>query len=80
MKFEEIQKAILGLSSEDRLRLMREVGPEWCESMVSSPDAMAQMMPRCREMMGRHPGMMVRMREMMSGMCGPMRGGPGKQG
>lgn len=75
MKFEEIKKAILGLSTEDRLRLMREVGPELCESMMGNPDAMAQMMPQCREMMGRHPKMMARMREMMSGMCGPMRGG-----
>lgn len=73
MEFEEIMKAILGLSAEDRLRLMREVGPEWCESMMSNPDAMAQMMPQCREMMGRHPEMMARMREMMSGMCGPER-------
>ena len=75
MKFEEIKKAILELSPEDRLRLMREVGPELWESMMTDPDAMAQMMPQCREMTSRHPEMMVRMREMMSGMCGPMRGG-----
>jgi hypothetical protein len=71
MKLEEIKKAILKLSSEDRVRLMQEVGPELCESMMDSPDAMAQMMPRCRDMMGRHPEMRARMREMMSGMCSP---------
>ena len=70
MTLEEVKKAILDLSAEDRLRLIREVGPELCESMMSNPEAMAEMMPRCREMMSRHPEMMARMRQMMSGMCG----------
>jgi len=72
MKFEEIKKAIMRLSTEDRLHLMREVGTEWCEAMMSNPDAMAQMMPQCREMM-------ARMREMMSGMCRPEGQTGGKQ-
>lgn len=71
MKFEEIKNAILELSPEDRLRLMREIGPELCEFMMNDPNAMAAMMPQCREMMGRHPDMMARMREMMSSMCNP---------
>ena len=70
MKVEEIKKAILELSTEERMRLMREVGPELCESMMGNPDAMAEMMPRCREMMAWHPGMMGRMQEMMSHMDG----------
>jgi hypothetical protein len=79
MKLEEIKKAILSLSPEDRLRLMQEVGPELCESMMGNPDAMGEMMPRCRDMMGRHPGMMTRMREMMSGMCMPEGQAGGKK-
>lgn len=71
MNVEEIKKAILELSPQDRLRLMQEVGPELCESMISNPDAMTQMMPQCGEMMSKHPEMRARMREMMSGMCGP---------
>ncbi len=55
MKIEEIKQAILKLSPEDRLRLMQEVGPELCESMMVNRDAMAEMMPRCREMMSKHP-------------------------
>lgn len=71
MNVEQIKKAILELSRQDRLRLLQEVGPELCEAMMSAPGAMEQMMPRCREMMSKHPEMMARMREMMSGVCGP---------
>lgn len=38
---------------------------------MGNPDAMAEIRPRCREMMSKHPEMMARMREMMSGRCGP---------
>ncbi len=78
MKFEELKKGVLELSPNDRLRLMWEVGPKLCESMTGNPDTTAQMMPQCREMMGRHPEMMARMREMMSCMRGPE--GPGSRG
>ena len=77
MKFEDIKKALLELSPEDRRRLMQEVGPALCESMMSNPEVMTEMMPRCREMMGRHPEMMARMQEMMSGMCRPAGQGGG---
>lgn len=40
MNIQEMKQAILELSPKDRLRLMREVGPELCESMMGNPDAM----------------------------------------
>ena len=71
MRFEEIKKVVLGLSVEDRLRLMQEVGPEMCKAMMDNPEAMARMMPPCRETMGTHSEKRARMREMMSSMCAP---------
>lgn len=68
MNVEEIAEAIRKLSDEDRIRLMKAVGPDLCDIMMSHPEAMAAVMPGCRDMMGRHPDMMARMQEMMSGM------------
>ena len=70
MKIEDIKKAILELKPEDRMRLIMDIGPELCESVMGNPDTMAQMMPRCREMKRKHPDMMKRMRDMMSQMGG----------
>ena len=70
MNVEEIAEAIRKLSDEDRIRLMKAVGPDLCDIMMSHPEAMAAVMPGCRGMMGRHPDMMARMQEMMSGMRG----------
>lgn len=66
MTLEELKKAILALSPQDQLRLLQEVGPQLCASVMGNSDAMAQMRPQCREMMSRYPKMMARLRQMMS--------------
>lgn len=73
---EEIRDAILQLTAEQRARLMREVGPDLCRSVMQNPEIMAQMMPRCEEMMmdpDVRKGMGLMMERMMANM---MPGGP----
>ena len=57
MKIEELKKAILQLSPQDRLCLMQEVGPELCESIMRDPKAIANMTRFCRWMMSGSPEM-----------------------
>ena len=59
MNVETIAAAIRELSDEDRLRLIKAVGSDLCNTMMHHPEAMAEVMPRCRGMMGRHPDMMA---------------------
>ena len=73
---EEIRDAILQLTSEQRGRLMTEVGPDLCRSVMGNPALMMEMMPRCQEMM-KDPEVMKAMRPMMERMMqGMMPGGP----
>ncbi len=74
---EEIRDAILKLTTEGRIRLMTEVGPDLCRSMMANPALMMEMMPRCQEMMTKDPEVMKAMRSMMEGMMkNMMTGGP----
>lgn len=80
-RVEEIRDAILQLTPEQRARLMTEVGPDLCRSVMGAPALMMEMMPRCQEML-RDPEVMKTMRPMMERMMqGMMPGGPwGKKG
>lgn len=51
MKLEDLKQEILALSSEQKLQLVKEIGPALCEAIMSQPEAMKEMMPMCREMM-----------------------------
>ena len=64
---EDIREAILALTSQDKARLMAEVGPDLCRSVVENPESMKQMFPRCEEMM-RDPDVQKVMRPMMEQM------------
>lgn len=73
---EEIRDAILQLTAEQRARLMAEVGPDFCRAVMQNPEIMAQMMPRCEEMMT-DPGVRKSMGPMMERMTEYMTpGGP----
>jgi len=75
----EIRKAILQLTPEQWARLMTEVGPDLCRSVMQNPEIMAQMMPRCQETMMKNPELMKAMRPMMERMMQSMMGGSGRQ-
>lgn len=77
MDFEAIRDAVRNLSEADRARLMAELGPELCRSVMQSPDFMERMMPRCEEMM-QDPEVRKFMYPMMQRMMPWMMGG-GKQ-
>jgi hypothetical protein len=70
---EEIRDAILQLTPDERARLMAEVGPELCRSMMGNPALMIEMMPGCQNMM-KDPEVIKAMRPMMERM---MRGNAG---
>ncbi len=74
MEFEALRDAIRNLSLADRARLMSEVGPELCSSIMRDPNLMKQMMPRCEEMM-KDPQMQQVMRSMMQRMMAWMMSG-----
>ena len=65
MNREEIQQAIHELSDDEKIALMKEVGPAICKAVMSRPDAMRAMMPMCREMMSNRLETMARMCETM---------------
>ncbi|HOL94606.1 MAG TPA: hypothetical protein PLH79_09685 [bacterium] len=65
MKREELEQAILELPPEEKIRLMKDIGPVLCDTLMSRPGAMEEMMPLCRKIMADRPKMMARMREMM---------------
>ncbi len=74
---EEIRDAILKLTTEERTRLMTEVGPDLCRSMMANPALMMEMIPKFQEMMTKDPEVMKAMRPMMEGMMkNMMAGGP----
>lgn len=58
MKLEDLKREILDLPSEQKMLLMKEIGPALCDAITNHPGAMKEIMPLCREMM-------ARMREMM---------------
>lgn len=57
MNRDEVKKAVLDLSSEDRFQLMLEIGPDMCRGIMERPGGrrqmMLRMMPVCREMMSK---------------------------
>lgn len=57
MNREEVKKAVMDLSAEDRFQLMLEIGPVLCKGIMERPGGrmqmMLRMMPVCREMMSR---------------------------
>jgi hypothetical protein len=72
---EEIRDAILQLTPGERTRLMAEIGPDLCRSVMGNPALMMEMMPKCQEMM-KDPEIMKAMRPMMERMMqGMMPGG-----
>lgn len=71
---EEVRDAILQLTPEQRARLMAEVGPELCRSVMANPALMTEMMPKCQELM-KDPEVMKAMRPMMEGMMRSMMPG-----
>jgi DNA-binding transcriptional regulator YbjK len=77
MNVETIREAILNLSPPDRARLMAEVGPELCQSVMQTPGLMERMMPRCEEMM-QDPELQKSMRPMMERMMKTMMERMGK--
>lgn len=74
MHFEALREAIRNLTPEDRARLMSELGPELCGSIMGNPRLMEQMMPRCEEMM-KDPELQQAMRSMMERMMRWMMSG-----
>jgi hypothetical protein len=76
---EDLRDAILQLTPGERARLMAEVGPDLCRSVMANPALMMEMMPKCQEMM-KDPEIMKAMRPMMERMMqGMMPGGaPGR--
>lgn len=71
---EGVRDAILELTLEQRGRLMAEVGPDLCRSMMGNPALILEMMPRCQEMM-KDPEVMKAMRPMMERMMESMMPG-----
>lgn len=65
MTLEDLKRAILELPLEQRMALMKEIGPAMCDAAMGQPEAMMELLPRCREMMAGHPGMVALMRKMM---------------
>jgi hypothetical protein len=72
---EKIRDAILKLTTEQRARLMTDVGPDFCRSVMGNPALMMEMMPRCQEMMTKDPEVMKAMRPMMERMMQGMMAG-----
>lgn len=79
MTIEEIRDGIQSLSPEDRMRLMMELGPEMCSFLMTSPQMMAEMMPRCREWM-QDPAVQRSMPTMMRQMMQTMMAGEKRNG
>ena len=71
---EEIRDAILQLTPEQRARLMAEVGPDLCRSVMGNPALMMEVMSGCGKMM-RGPEFMKAMRPMMEHMMANMMPG-----
>ncbi len=57
MNRDEVKKAVLDLSPEDRFQLMLEIGPDLCRGIMERPGGrrqmMLRMMPVCWEMMSK---------------------------
>lgn len=70
-KVEEICKAVLELTPDERAQLVRQIGLELCRSMMAHPELMMQMMGQCQEGM-RDSEFMKTMRPFFEQM---MRGG-----
>ena len=51
MKRETLKQAILDLSPEEKILLMKEIGPALCDAVLSRTGAIEEMMPMCGEMM-----------------------------
>lgn len=47
MKVQQLKQAILEMSTEERLDLMRQVGPELCRQIMQQPVLWQQMMAQC---------------------------------
>ncbi len=79
MDFQAIQEEIRNLSVEDQVRLMVELGPRLCRTMMQSPDGMQRMMSACEAMM-QDPEMKKFMQPMMQRMMGRMMSGGSQNG
>lgn len=72
MEFGTIREQIMNLSPEEQARLMSELGPGLCGSVMQNPQLMEMMMERCSRMMMTNPAMREAARRMMDQMMGRM--------
>jgi hypothetical protein len=65
MKVEQLKDEMLRFAPAERLRLSHDVEPELCAALMADPNTLSEMMPRCCEVMARHPELVEQMRRWM---------------